>query len=501
MTNTDSESESELLAEVQRFISKNEECPLYLLEKLETPRRAKRFVRKRSPDDHQRVLSAALENNKLKPFVNLLEYGANPDSMFFGFQSRMSGKEPSQSLLRKAINTTKTDFVRALLENGAGCDFIQVGWEKCDKGYWPRDSVITDSNVHRAVGQESRDIVHLLVEHGADILVRNKQKSQPLHTAIKTGNVGIVKSLLNSEKFGAEAANALDERVGECHKMPPLGVALSHFFHKKSDPSKYLQIIESLLTSGANPNVSLPSKTSHSSNSYVLLEFLKHSSQVYYGNGSDDIQFLRNVAKVADYFITHGADLARTNQNGDTVLHYFADFGFVELAPRCPLSLFDIANKDGWTSLHFAAANGQYKMIELLLDKAPNLRRRKTNANQTAADLSRENFPRCTQTLEGNETLRPPKSVRFASADGAVKAGFERQTSPLLNVPLSEIVARWKEMSEADLLARLRAILDTQTAEIKKLKEKVIEQDGQIKFYCENILKKEKPAYPTDNND
>jgi hypothetical protein len=151
--------------------------------------------------------------------------------------------------------------------------------------------------------------------------------------------------------------------------------------------------------------------------------------------------------------------------------------------------------------LHFAAANGQYKMIELLLDKAPNIRRRKTNANQTAADLSRENFPRCTQTLEGNETLRSPKSVRFASADGAVKPEFERQTSPLLNVPLSEIVARWKEMPEADLLARLRAILDTQAAEIKKLKEKVLEQDGQIKFYCENILKKEKPTYPTDNND
>ena len=71
--------------------------------------------------------------------------------------------------------------MRALLDNGAGCDFIQVGWEKCE-GYWPRDSVITDSNVHRAVGQESEVIVNLLVEQGADILVRNKQKSQPLHT-------------------------------------------------------------------------------------------------------------------------------------------------------------------------------------------------------------------------------------------------------------------------------------------------------------------------------
>ena len=79
---------------------------------------------------------------------------------------------------------------------------------------------------------------------------------------------------------------------------------------------------------------------SNSSNSYILLEFLKYSSQVYYGNGSDDIEFLRNVAKVSDFFISHGADLDRVSENGDTVLHYFADFGFVELAHRCPLSLF-----------------------------------------------------------------------------------------------------------------------------------------------------------------
>ena len=35
-----------------------------------------------------------------------------------------------------------------------------------------------------------------------------------------------------------------------------------------------------------------------------------------------------------------GADLDQVSENGDTVLHYFADFGFVELAHRCPLSLF-----------------------------------------------------------------------------------------------------------------------------------------------------------------
>ena len=56
-------------------------------------------------------------------------------------------------------------------------------------------------------------------------------------------------------------------------------------------------------------------------------------------------------------------------------------------------------------------------------------------------------------------------------------------------------------MPEAHLIARLSEILDTQTAEIKKLKEKVIEQDGQIKFYYESILKKQKTAIAKDNNE
>ena len=116
---------------------------------------------------------------------------------------------------------------------------------------------------------------------------------------------------------------------------------------------------------------------------------------------------------------------------------------------------------------------------------------------KTAADLSRENYPRCTQTLEGNETSPSPKSVRFASEVVAVDV----RTSPLSNVPLSEIIARWNEMPEAHLIARLSEILDTQTAEIKKLKEKVIEQDGQIKFYYESILKKQKTAIAKDNNE
>ena len=143
---------------------------------------------------------------------------------------------------------------------------------------------------------------------------------------------------------------------------------------------------------------------------------LLHLLHKYNLMNQDDMDLRKNVAKIAESLIAHGADITATTASGDTALHYLASYGFCHLAITCPVDLFEAENRNGWTCLHFAAESGQYKMIQLMLDKVPSLRRRKTNDHLTPGDLARRHFPRCTMLLEMEESeKKPTKSVRFPS--------------------------------------------------------------------------------------
>lgn len=187
MLDSGSESESEILTLVQRFISREENSHSYLIRKCQSPRRAKRFVRKTNTDEQARLLSAALDQEDLVAFDNLLTHGVSPNAIYCGYTTRVVNSAGRFNVLRQAINHQRTEYVRCLVRHGAKVNHTMevVG----DTETWPRSSVIQCSNVHRAVELENSELVKILITAGADLCVRSKFKSQPLHQGLVARSV------------------------------------------------------------------------------------------------------------------------------------------------------------------------------------------------------------------------------------------------------------------------------------------------------------------------
>lgn len=193
----------------------------------------------------------------------------------------------------------------------------------------------------------------------------------------------------------------------------------------------------------------------------------------------DDIELRDHVAHVCFLLVSNGADLnISTSSNKDTPLHYFANFGFCQLAQKCSVDLFPLENKNGWTCLHFAAESGQYEMIKYILTQLPRLRKRTTNNKLLPIDLTKHNFPRCTALLATHENQENPKSVRFAES---VKNEIE-------DTVISDLLLNWQKLPNSILIPQLHALLSRQSSEIKQLREQITDQAQKIQTFDTHSL-------------
>lgn len=96
---------------------------------------------------------------------------------------------------------------------------------------------------------------------------------------------------------------------------------------------------------------------------------------------------------MANLLVEHGALLAETDERGHTRLHTAAsasdDADTVRLLLLLGLDA-NAADRDGWTPLHHAAANGYTEVARVLVDAGAD-RDASTNAGQRPADLARTN--------------------------------------------------------------------------------------------------------------
>ena len=179
-----------------------------------------------------------------------------------------------------------------------------------------------------AVALEHTAIVRFLLEHRADVNVRDKHNSTPLHEVLRSGNLDVMKLLLS---FGADV-NALDH-WGDS----PL---------RKAFRCQNFDAVKLLVKGGADVNAR------DRSNSTPLHEAL--------GSGNLDIM---------DLLLSFGADVNVLDHWGDSPLHKafrYQNFDAVKLLVRGGADV-NLQDKSNSTPLHEASGSGNLDVMELLL--------------------------------------------------------------------------------------------------------------------------------------
>jgi len=334
------------------------------------------------------------------------------------------------------------------------------------------------------------DIARYLIEQGADVNLKDKDKSSPLHNAAFLGNLEIVDLLL---KKGASSVNEGNFRgqtplLFACEKGHPGVVtrlldagadieardALGRTPLMTTALSRNMEVVKILVRRGADINAVIKRGPA----TYTVL-----SISAMYGFGElvdllidkdaavskDALEPTINLAiqgghaRLFEYVRKKGLDLAGLKEKDPGLVYPAAAGGSVEIMRSLLKHGFDPdqKDKDGWTPLHVAAAEGKAKMVEFLvagsLDKdARNMRgetayhvARSANASEAAnflkkagADTSAPRFPELKGPYIGQ---KPPGDRPEMFLPGIVSGHYRAHSAVVFSPDGKE--AYWTEMS------------------------------------------------------
>jgi ankyrin repeat protein len=252
------------------------------------------------------------------------------------------------------------------------------------------------TSLHLALESGHVDIALYLIERGADINLKDKDKATPLHNAAYLGSLEIVDLLLN------KGAASLNE--GNFRGQTPL-----HFACERGHPgvvsrlldagadieardmigrtplmtgclSKNFEIAQGLIKRGADINATVK----RGSATYTTLSV----TAMYGFKDLVDLLIDKNASLLKDtlgptlafavqmghprlfqYVLEKGLDLAAVKEMDPGFVHDAAAGGSVEIMKALLDHGFDAdqKDKDGWTPLHVAAVGGKIEMIEFLI--------------------------------------------------------------------------------------------------------------------------------------
>jgi ankyrin repeat protein len=239
------------------------------------------------------------------------------------------------------------------------------------------------------------DIAKVLIKAGADLNARNSSGETPLRRAVSDGNIELVDFFLSQGgkldfeqlvELGrtAEVAAALKEK-------PWLAKAPRRCLHTAAR-SGNLEIVKLLLQHGADPNYSIDISNVRGPTTplseAVLLDHYEIANELaergaemdVAGGKMDSSLFHHAVAECEPWFVKlmlkHGADVNELSDFGSlTPLHVAADIGDVE---KCKLLLnsgapVNASTPDGSTPIFFAAVWNRKPVCDLLLARGAKL--------------------------------------------------------------------------------------------------------------------------------
>jgi len=181
-----------------------------------------------------------------------------------------------------------------------------------------------------------REVMELLISHGAPVTARDRIGSTALHYAAKKGNVEAVRILVEK---GADC-NAPDRKGITPFQWAAWGGSMGEAFYQKDRKV----MVEFLLSKGASVN-------SRDSEGRTPL------SKAFYSS-------------VAKLLIDSGAEVNSRDNEGCTPLHHIAEDGtHAETALLLIVNGAEVnlGDRMGWTPLHWACRSQKAEMVEILL--------------------------------------------------------------------------------------------------------------------------------------
>jgi len=244
--------------------------------------------------------------------------------------------DDSSSPLHLASRGGHVDLARMLVERGA-----DVSTKKKDRL----------TALHSASYGGHVDLARMLIEHGADVSAQNEDGWTALHLASEYGHVDFARMLIER---GADVSAQNEDGWTVLHSASYNG---------------HLDLAQMLVE--LDGDVSAQNKDGS-----TTLHLASH-------NGHADL---------ARMLIERGADVSAQNKDGWTPLHLASEHGHVDFSRMLIEHGADISahNKDGWTALHSASYNGHLDLARMLVERGADVSAR-TESGWTPLHLASEN--------------------------------------------------------------------------------------------------------------
>ena len=258
-----------------------------------------------------------------------------------------SANSCGNTALHCAAYTGQNDIIELLLEAGADVNS-------------PTTNGATV--LHLAANQDHEDTVRYLVEKGASIEAKTADESEDLTPLIK--EVGRCIPQMVQLKACARGATALYEAALHAHEK---------VFHC------LVSLGASLNTKDANSSTLLMATASS----------IRHHRSFYLDDVSSRKAIKSSALSLAEFLISHGADVNASNKSKFTPLLLSAQEGFLELLRLLHTRDADLKAKteNGSTMLHLAAFEGHTDIVDWLIQRAAELEL-KDNEGRTALHLA-----------------------------------------------------------------------------------------------------------------